>query len=216
MSDYSKAVIYKLHNDDMSEIYIGSAKDEIQREQKHKSAWNNENYKGYNYKVYKFIRDNGGWDNWIFKVIERFPCKNKIELVIRERYHYDLLNPALNMRRPYVSEEKMKEYHKISKAKYRETHTEEILKYREDHAEYHKNYSAQHYLDNIEEKKIYQIEYYKDNKEEIDKYRAKYREEHNEVSNQKYKCECGGKYTHKHITEHCKGKKHIAFIKTKL
>ena len=71
-------------------IYIGSTHDENKREQEHKSNWNNENYKGYNLKVYIFIRDNGGYDNWIFEVIEEFPCENKIELVIRERYHFDL------------------------------------------------------------------------------------------------------------------------------
>ncbi len=66
MSDYSKAVVYKFHKDDLPEIYIGSTHDEIKREQDHKSVCNNENSKEYNKKVYEFMRDNGG-----------YPCDNK-------------------------------------------------------------------------------------------------------------------------------------------
>lgn len=87
MSDYSKAVIYKLHKDDMTEIYIGSTSDKKERERLHKTDCNNENVEQYNYKVYKFIRENGDWDNWKFDVIEEFPCENKIELVIQEQSH---------------------------------------------------------------------------------------------------------------------------------
>ena len=69
-------------------IYIGSTHDKIEREKNHKSDCNNENQEThYNLKVYIFIRDNGGWDNWIFEVIEEFPCENKIELVIQEQSH---------------------------------------------------------------------------------------------------------------------------------
>jgi predicted metallo-beta-lactamase superfamily hydrolase len=79
-------------------------------------------------------------DNWIFKVIEEYPCENKIQLR-QEQYHYDLLNPALNMIRPYISEQERKAYHNKR--------------------------SAKHYKDNIEECKKRQANYYKDNKEKI-------------------------------------------------
>ena len=143
MSDYSKAVIYSISCKDKNvlEIYIGSTYDEKQRKKDHKSNCNNENCEEYNYKVYIFIRENGDWDNWTFDVIENFPCENKIELRIREQYHYDLLNPDLNTYRPYVSEEEHKEEHIIR--------------------------SAKRYKDNIEEIKIYRAKYYKDNREEI-------------------------------------------------
>ena len=142
MINYSKAVIYKLYCKDKTvlEIYIGSTHDEIQRERDHKDAWNNENSEThYNLKMYKFIRDNGGWDNWIFEVIEEFPCEIEIQLRIRERDHYDLLNPALNSQRPYVSEEERKEEARIYHAKYREE--------QEDIKERKKEY----YQDNIDE-----------------------------------------------------------------
>ena len=131
MTDYSKSVIYGIYCKDITvlEFYIGSTHDEIHREQLHKSDCNNENRDGYNYKLYVFIRDNGGWDNWIFKVIEEFPCEIEIQLRIREQYHYDLLKPALNMIRSYVSEEERKEEMKLYNAKYLEKHREENKKY---------------------------------------------------------------------------------------
>jgi hypothetical protein len=42
------------------------------RKWQHKNACNNETYKNYYFNVYKFIRDNGGWDNWDMIEIERF------------------------------------------------------------------------------------------------------------------------------------------------
>ena len=122
MTDYSNSVIYNLTCKDTTVLknYIGSSYDKIKREQEHKTNCSNENRRHYNLKVYEFIRENGGYDNWTFEVIEIFPCENKIELKIREQYYYDLLQPELNMIRPYVSEEELKEERKKYNAKYRE------------------------------------------------------------------------------------------------
>ena len=143
MTDYSKSVIYGIYCKDETvlEFYIGSTYDEKQREKNHKDHWNNENNDKYNYKVYQFIRANGGWDNWKFEVIENYPCENKIELVIQEQYHYDLLNPTLNTKRPYIPEEERKEEQRIRSVKHRE--------------------------DNREQKKIYHAKYRKDNRDKI-------------------------------------------------
>ena len=132
MSDFSKSVIYKLYCKDITvlEFYIGSTHDEIERERLHKGNCNNENSVKYNYKVYKFIRENGDWENWKFEVIEEFPCENKIELVIQEQYYYDLLTPSLNTKKPYIPEEEREEEKRIRDAKYRKEKQEEIKIYR--------------------------------------------------------------------------------------
>ena len=140
MSDYSESIIYKLHNDDLPEFYIGSTHDEIQRKIQHKSNCNNENDEKYNLNVYEFIRANGGYDNWKFEVLEHYHCDNDIQLRIRERYYYDLFNPELNMIRPYVSEEELKEYQTEYQTKYREENKEEL-----------KEYNAKYYLENTVE-----------------------------------------------------------------
>jgi hypothetical protein len=128
MSDYSKSVIYKLYCDDKNEIYIGSTHDEKERKRDHKSKCNNENSDGYNYKVYIFIRANGGMDTWKFEVIQEFPCDNDIQLRIRERYYYDLLNPLLNSQRPFITEEELKEEQRIYMKKYNFDNREELNK----------------------------------------------------------------------------------------
>ena len=137
MTDFSKAVIYGIYCKDITvlEIYIGSTHDKIEREREHNKKWNNENYPGYNYKVYQFIRANGGMDNWIFEVIQEYPCDNDIQLRIHERYHYDLLSPALNTYRPYITEEDRKEECRIRSAKWYQENIENMKKYYKDNIE---------------------------------------------------------------------------------
>ena len=188
ITDFSKAVIYGIYCKDKTvlEIYIGSTKDRNKREEYHKSDCNNENIENYNRKVYIFIRANGGWDNWIFEVIQEFPCENKIQLVEREQYHYDLLNPALNMRRPYLSEEERKEKRK----KRKEERKEEISKL-----------DAIYYQEHIGERKIYNVKYREGHKDEI-----------KEHKNQKNICECGGKYTNSNKALHLKCNIHQKYL----
>ena len=73
--------IYKLIkkdaiNDDM--IYIGSTEDIKDRMRHHKIRCNNIKHSKYNYKVYKYIRDNGGWDEWKYEIID------EVEVALRE------------------------------------------------------------------------------------------------------------------------------------
>ena len=197
MSDYSKAVIYSIYCKDKNvlEFYIGSTQNEKQREQDHKSDCNNENCeRHYNLKVYKHIRENGGWDNWIFKVIEEFPCDNDLQLRIREQYHYDVLKPLLNTYRPYVSEEELKEERKIRNAKYYLDNIEELIEKSKKYREYNRDEIA-----------IYKAKYYLANIEEILK-------KNKQKNKQKHNCECGCKYTLQHKARHLDTKRHKKFI----
>ena len=65
--------------------------------------------------------------------------------------------------------------------------------------------------ENIELKKQYQ----QDNKEQLAEYIKQYRQDNKQTLNEKFECECGGQYTHKHITTHFKTKKHKEFISLK-
>ena len=82
VSNYNNSLIYKLCCKDPSieEIYVGSTTNFKQRKTSHKKSCNNENNKGYNLKVYKFIRDNGGFENWSMIQIEPYSCETKREL----------------------------------------------------------------------------------------------------------------------------------------
>jgi len=60
----------------------------------------------------------------------------------------------------------------------------------------------------IENKK----EYYKQNKDKIKEYKKEYREQNRDKINEKFVCECGGKYTNKNKVDHLKSKKHLKFV----
>ena len=56
----------------------------------------NENYKHYNYKVYKTIRENGGWKMFKMIEIEKYPCKDRHEAERREHEIMKEYNPSMN------------------------------------------------------------------------------------------------------------------------
>ena len=63
MVNYSKGIVYKLCCKDVNitDIYIGSTTNFTRRKWGHKTACNNEKDKSYNFKVYQFIRNHGGF-----------------------------------------------------------------------------------------------------------------------------------------------------------
>ena len=95
-----EGVIYKLvcKNKAITDIYIGHSNNETSRYRSHKSAFNGSG-NGKKCRVYQFIRDNGGWDNWEFIVLERFPFE-KVEAFQKEKLWFDQLQPSLNDRSP--------------------------------------------------------------------------------------------------------------------
>ena len=108
--DYQNTFIYKLvHKDDLDDknIYIGYSTNFKQRKKDHRRCCCNVNHRLHNIKVYQFIRENGGWDEWVMLKIEDYPCKDVYEARNRERYWFKELNASLNMIYPIRGE---KEY----------------------------------------------------------------------------------------------------------
>ena len=85
-TDYSRTVIYviKCKDDNITEEYIGSTTNFTKRKCQHKNACNNEKNKTYNELKYKFIRDNGGWDNWLMLEVLKYPCQDANEARMKE------------------------------------------------------------------------------------------------------------------------------------
>jgi hypothetical protein len=99
--DYSNTIIYKIYCKDQSitDIYVGHTTNFIQRKACHKTACNNEKN---DLKIYKIIRENGGWNNWNMIEIEKYNCKDSTEARIKENEHYNQLKSTLNSCPPYV------------------------------------------------------------------------------------------------------------------
>ena len=186
--DYSKTIIYKIQHRDIDELlYVGSTTDFTRRKAEHKRCCNNANanVKQHNFKVYKMIRDNGGFSCFNMTIIKEFPCQNKQEAFAEEDRCIREMKSSLNMMRAYLTPEEKLENHKQYNQLYKEQHREEI---REQSRDYAKKYAK--------------------------KYREAYRETINEKNKQKVSCLCGGKYTLCHKSRHFKTKKHQDFVNT--
>lgn len=105
--DFSKTIIYRFVCQDETIIcsYVGSTTNFVKRKNSHKSLCHKEGHKDYNLKLYKNIRDNGGWDNWKMIPLEEHPCENYIQQLIREQYWIDKLNPTLNNKKAFRTKE---------------------------------------------------------------------------------------------------------------
>ena len=140
--NYSNSCVYKICCNDINikHCYVGSSTNFNKRRNQHKNDSNNENIKSYNLNVYKFIRDNGGWDNWGVVLVELYPdCKSREELVKFERYHMEQLEAKLNSQVPgrtrkeyrTNNSEKRKEYDK----KYKRNNAEKIKEQKKEKVE---------------------------------------------------------------------------------
>ena len=124
---------YKIYSKDpaITECYIGSTEDIEGRKTKHKSSCNNINDPiEYNYKVYQYIRSNGGWDNFEFEIIDTI-IFSETDRLLYENKLMKLYGSTLNARRAIITKEERKEYDK----EYRETHREYFKEYYETHKE---------------------------------------------------------------------------------
>lgn len=120
--DYSQTCIYKLvHKDDIDNenIYIGSTTNFRKRKNEHKSRISKEENEHYNQIKYQYIRDNGGWDNWLMIEIEKYPCNDKREAETRERYWVEHYKSSLNSLVPTRSK---KEYRQDNREMISEQH----------------------------------------------------------------------------------------------
>ena len=108
--DYSKAIMYKIVCKDLAikDMYVGSTTDFRARKNNHKVDCHKIGGKNYNFNLYKFIRDNGGWVNWEMILIEKFPCDSKLDCMKKERDIKEKLNANLNSNRAYVTNEENK------------------------------------------------------------------------------------------------------------
>jgi len=78
--NYQNTVIYKIQhidNDDL--LYVGHTTDFTKRKSMHKSCCNNVTSKCFNLKIYKMIRENGGWEMFNMAEVEKFPCNDRNE-----------------------------------------------------------------------------------------------------------------------------------------
>jgi hypothetical protein len=182
-TNYDNTCIYKIVCKDLNitDCYVGHTTDFRKRKWNHKS-----NVDKINFKVYKCILENGGWDNWDMIEIEKYPCKDANEARARERYWYEELNANLNVDTPNSSIEDRKKY---------------LKEYNEEHKEEQQDYYKNYYETHKEEVKQKHNEQYK-----------KYGDKWNEKRSAKWTCECGSIIRYGLKSIHFKTKKHQEYL----
>jgi len=133
MPDYSKNIIYviKCKDENVEEEYIGSTTNFKDRLKSHKSDCNNEKCKHYNFKLYQFIRANGGWENFDMILLEEYSCNSRTEGRCREEEVKVERKAQLNMVKAFRTQEQKKE----DKKKWDEENKEKIKIYNEKYKE---------------------------------------------------------------------------------
>ena len=185
--DYSKTVIYIIQHITKPElIYIGRTTDFKVRKCNHKN-----NSKVGTKKLYRLIRDNGGWDEFEMRPIKAVDCKSSIEARIEEEKCRVEYNANLNTLKAYQTPESKIEYDK---------------KHKRENIEHYKEYKKNYTVANIDKIKKQNKEYYQQNVEHIKEYRdsrkditKEYKKEYyvqnkekvNEERLKQYTCSCG-------------------------
>jgi hypothetical protein len=199
--------IYKIVCEDTSVNYryVGSTRAFKERKYLHKSRCNNEKPNEYNNKLYKTIRENGGWNNWRIIVIAEVEVESKRQAEIIEEEHRLKLEANLNERRCYRTEEQRIEQNREHNKEYYKNNTEKIkeqqIEYYENNTEKIKARHREYRENNTNKIKARQKEYQKTNAEKI-----------REWGNTKCNCECGGKYTNQNKAKHLNSKKHKKYL----
>lgn len=82
---YDNTVYYKIYCKDkqVKDMYIGYTTALSKRKSQHKRECNIEGNKKYSDPLYKFIRDNGGWDGWRVGIYKVKKLKNKLEADVK-------------------------------------------------------------------------------------------------------------------------------------
>ena len=139
--NYDTTHFYKLvcRNLDIKDCYVGHTTDFIKRKSDHTARCSNTHNRGYNLPVYKFMRANGGWENFEMILIDTLKCENAMEARKREREYKEELDATLNGNVPsrtfaeYIetNKDKRKEY----AVEYRKNNKDKIQEYTEKNKE---------------------------------------------------------------------------------
>jgi hypothetical protein len=192
MPNYQRTIIYKIICNDLNiiDLYVGSTTNFTRRKCDHKRHCCNESDKKYNTKIYKIIRDNGGWDNWSMLEIEKYPCNDNNEARFRERYWYEQLKSTMNSIKPALY------YHNESSKSYYINNSEKI-----------KNEKKLYYKNNTELYLEKQRAYHHLNKEKLNMKVRLRRDNYAHVY-----CDCGGHYRVENKNKHIITKIHNNYL----
>ena len=202
--DYSNTHFYKIVCKDINikELYVGHTTNFKNRKLDHKKNCLNPNSKKYNFPIYCFVRENGGWENWDMILIDKKECCNELEALKYEREYMESMNASLNRYKPYRNQEDWDE-----KQRKRNEH---IKQDRKDNPEKYKQIDKLNYEQNKEKKIKRASDYYNKYKDYLNKKKAERYENNKEYT----ACECGSTVLCHNFQKHLKTPKHQQYLQS--
>ena len=194
----TSVIFYKFvcENPDIKSCYVGHTTNFYRREIHHKFSCNTKTNDRYNLKIYKIIRENGGWDNWKMVEIDRKICLDKSDACKIEQEHIEKLQANMNSCFAFRTE---KQYY---------------LDNKNEIAIYQKGYQLENKEAIAEQRKQFRLE----NKEVVAQQKKEYYLKNREKiilkKKEQFICECGLLYTYSCKARHLKTQKHQNYLAT--
>ena len=194
MANYDNGKIYKLVSRSTGLVYYGSTVQTLKaRLSAHKKDFKNYNKGIYNYvSSFKVLEQS----DYLIELVTDYPCNDEKELLWMEGFfikNYKCVNKQVAGR---------------GKKQYREDNKDKIAEQKK-----------QRYEENIEDRHVKSRMYYRKNKEAVlERSKKRYQKNKDKISekvNEKFTCDCGGKYTYTNKAKHEQTKKHQDFISKK-
>lgn len=208
MSNYSKAKIYKIVNDNIpNKVYYGSTCSSLSRRLYQHKSFNNKC-------TSRILLEKEGYK---IILVEWYPCNNKDELKKKERWYIEN-NECVNK---HIPGRTYKEYYETNKEhldkkrkewhlKNKERVKKNTLDYYQKNKEVIKKRMKEWVIENEARYKERKKEYYLKNKETMNKQKKKYYIKNKEIVTEKIGCRiCKCMITKHHFARHKKTKKHI-------
>ena len=89
--NYAEMLFYKISClcPNITKVFIGHTTNVNQRKHILKKQTQSEIYYS---DMIEFIKNSGGWENWILQILEKYECKTHIDIVLREMHHSEMFN----------------------------------------------------------------------------------------------------------------------------
>ena len=203
--DYSQTYFYKIvcRNTDIKDCYVGHTTDFTKRKHQHKrTCYDEKDQVHYNFYLYQFIRENGGWDNFDMILLDTLNCENNLRARAIEREFIEQIKPTLNkIKRPIRTEEEAIEYRKEHYNQNKEEIKQQVRQHRVDNPEIVKataKRSREKHKDKVNQRSR--------------EYNEKYKDKINLQRSIKINCDCGAVVSKRHIARHHQSLKHQQYL----
>jgi len=147
MPDYQKGRVYRIDGGGLT--YVGSTCETLCRRL---TTHRDQIKHGQNISSKEVL----SYPDAVITLVELYPCGSKEELIMRERYWYDII-PCVNKHRPFQSKEERSEYDIARGKAYRITHKEQVKLYNKKYKDAHREEINQKAREARQQKKLDKI-----------------------------------------------------------